>query len=455
VHRCRDPLEERGASRSERRSASVLEDMELKGRCSTFAISRCISELESQHERQGRRARCELGTVAGRLEIPGGADSAEAVVRVEGLESMEAGVHLTQEEGERRAHWTPRAVGDDDLHGNGLRVDVERRLRRIELHQIAHLETDGVARDTDAGGGKLHDSAFAVNPCNLERPRPQRRRVRQPDGGWRPGRAATPAQAHQAEVEPAEPPVDLAAFLEGIGVPEPRPFVPDAWQEEALRHLATTDVIVSVPTGSGKTYVAIEAARRAMALEETVIYTSPLKALSNTKFTEFVKLFGAERVGILTGDRRDNPQAPLLIMTTEILRNLLYDAAGGEIDVRLDTLGLVILDESQYIADPDRGVVWEETIIFCPGQARLLLLSASIGNPHDVAAWLTTIRPIPCHLVRHHRRSVPLRAGYLHPNGKLTPLFKTTGIPPSHAASLHPEAKRLFAQYEEETLRPR
>jgi superfamily II RNA helicase len=273
----------------------------------------------------------------------------------------------------------------------------------------------------------------------------------------RPGRtgAAIARAGGPQETEPHEPAPDLAAFLEGIGVPPPLPFVPDAWQIEALTHLESTDVIVSVPTGSGKTYVAIEAARRAIEADRSVIYTSPLKALSNTKFTELTKLFGSDRVGILTGDRKDNPQAPLLIMTTEILRNLLYDAAGGEIDVRLDTLGLVIMDESQYIADPERGVVWEETIIFCPTQARLLLLSASIGNPHDVAAWLTSIRPTPCHLIRHHQRSVPLRAGYLHPNGKLTPLFRSIGIPHKGMASLHPEAKRLFAQYEEETLRPR
>lgn len=273
----------------------------------------------------------------------------------------------------------------------------------------------------------------------------------------RPGHGARhPAHAgHEGSAGPAEPAPDLTAFLEGIGVPPAQPFVPDAWQEEALAHLAETDVIVSVPTGSGKTYVAVEATRRAIEAERTVIYTSPLKALSNTKFTEFSRLFGADRVGILTGDRKDNPQAPLLIMTTEILRNLLYDAAGGEIDVRLDTLGLVIMDESQYIADPERGVVWEETIIFCPTQARLLMLSASIGNPQDVADWLTSIRPTPCHLVRHHRRSVPLRAGYLHPSGKLTPLFRSVGIPHGSAAALHPEAKRLFAHYEDETLRPR
>jgi len=246
---------------------------------------------------------------------------------------------------------------------------------------------------------------------------------------------------------------DLSAFLDGIGLPESRPFVPDDWQMEAVEALEQGDVIVSVPTGSGKTYVAVEATRRALREDRTVVYTSPLKALSNTKFTEFVKIFGAESVGIITGDRRDNPHAPILIMTTEILRNLLYDAAGGEIDIRLDTLGLVILDESQFLGDPERGVVWEETIIFCPSQARMLLLSASIGNPQEMAAWLTSIRPTPCRLIRHQRRSVPLRAGYLHPNGKLTPLFRTVAMPPSPSqAVLHPEAQRLFAAYQDETL---
>jgi RAD3-like DEAD/DEAH box helicase len=268
------------------------------------------------------------------------------------------------------------------------------------------------------------------------------------------GQAQQPRRGSSTHQEPEhhEPAVTLTSWLEGIGVPPPQPFVPDAWQDDALTKLQTGDVIVSVPTGSGKTYVAVEAARRAMDENRTVIYTSPLKALSNTKYTEFSRIFGAERVGILTGDRRDNGQAPLLIMTTEILRNLLYDAAGGEIDVRLDTLGLVILDESQYLADPERGVVWEETIIFCPSQARLLLLSASIGNPHDIADWLTSIRSSPCHLIKHSKRTVPLRAGYLHPDGKLTPLFRTIGIPHGHPGHWHPEARRLFARYEDETM---
>jgi superfamily II RNA helicase len=247
----------------------------------------------------------------------------------------------------------------------------------------------------------------------------------------------------------------VADLLEGIGVPPSTTFIPDSWQVDAVSQLETTDVIVSAPTGSGKTYVAIEAMKQAMAKDSTVIYTSPLKALSNTKYMEFSHLFGPEQVGILTGDRRDNAQAPLLIMTTEILRNLLYDAASGEIDLRLNTLGLVILDESQFLADPERGVVWEETIIFCPTQARLLLLSASIGNPQELADWLTTIRPVPCHLIHHRRRSVPLRGAYLHPAGKLSPLFKSRDITQGAGYAFHPETKRLFTKYELETFGPR
>lgn len=264
-----------------------------------------------------------------------------------------------------------------------------------------------------------------------------------------------PAPSDQPQSIPARPAISIQALLEGIGVPPPQPFKPDAWQQEAIDRLATNDVILSVPTGSGKTYVAVEAMRRAIEADRMVIYTSPLKALSNTKLTEFSQIFGADQVGILTGDRRDNPQAPILIMTTEILRNLLYDAASGEIDMRLDTLGLIILDESQFLADRERGVVWEETIIFCPAQARLLLLSASIGNPDEIAAWISSIRSKSCHLIQHRNRSVPLRAAYLDPSGKLAPFFRTRDIARGRGYALHPETKRLFVNYEDHTLGPR
>ena len=271
----------------------------------------------------------------------------------------------------------------------------------------------------------------------------------QPDA---PSHPVPPSLQHQVPTEPA---INTQALLEGIGVPPPRPFKPDDWQQDAIDRLATNDVILSVPTGSGKTYVAIEAMRRAIEAKRTVIYTSPLKALSNTKLTEFSQLFGADQVGILTGDRRDNPQAPILIMTTEILRNLLYDAASGEIDMRLDTLGLIILDESQFLADRERGVVWEETIIFAPAQSQLLLLSASIGNPEEIAAWISSIRSTSCHLIHHRNRSVPLRAAYLDPSGKLAPFFRTRDIAHGRGFVLHPDTKRLFANYEDRTLGPR
>ncbi len=249
--------------------------------------------------------------------------------------------------------------------------------------------------------------------------------------------------------EPASPSIGLQDLLEGIGVPEPTPFVPDDWQRTAIEAIAHSDVIVSAPTGSGKTFVATEAIKQAIESNQTVIYTSPLKALSNTKYMEFSQHFGRDQVGILTGDRRDNAQAPLLIMTTEILRNILYDATSGDPDLRLHNLGLVILDESQYLADPERGVVWEETLILCPLQTRLLLLSASIGNPQELAEWLTSIRPATtCQLIRHTKRSVPLRGIYMHPTGQLVPLFDSRDIQQRKGYRFHPETKRLFSEYE-------
>ena len=353
------------------------------------------------------------------------------------------GTEMTSEELEQLLAQQPVALLHRLARGRVHRHFRAGKRRLIELLlQHSNQNRAGLESDLRTLIGEQH------SPSNTESSR-----IRHP-----PAIAHKKASPRGTEPVSAETAISLSAWLEGLGVPSPQPFVPDPWQSEALSVLSETDVVISVPTGSGKTYVAVEAARRAMEDNRSVIYTSPLKALSNTKYTEFSRIFGPDKVGILTGDRQENGQAPLLIMTTEILRNLLYDAAGGEIDIRLDTLGLVILDESQYLADPERGVVWEETIIFCPAQARLLLLSASIGNPQDIADWLTSIRSTACRLVRHNKRTVPLRAGYLHPNGKLTPLFRTAGIPYGHPGQLHPEAKRLFLEYEEETLpagRPR
>ncbi len=328
-----------------------------------------------------------------------------------------------------------------------------KQLAALPAKQLHHLAKKRVPRHFRMGKNRLVQTLLALSPEQRAEVETDLASLQSPPTPQEP--TPRPRTASPPQRQNAEPAVTTKALFEGIGVPPPRPFKPDDWQREAIHHLATNDVILSVPTGSGKTYVAIEAMRRAIEASRTVIYTSPLKALSNTKLTEFAQIFGADQVGILTGDRRDNPQAPVLIMTTEILRNLLYDAAGGEIDVRLDTLGLVILDESQFLADPERGVVWEETIIFCPAQSRLLLLSASIGNPDEVAAWISLIRSRPCHLIHHRNRSVPLRAAYLDPSGQLAPFFRTRDIAHGNGFTFHPETKRLFANYEDHVLGPR
>ncbi len=155
----------------------------------------------------------------------------------------------------------------------------------------------------------------------------------------------------------------MQAILEEVGVPEAVPFTPDPFQLEAIAKLAEGDVVVSAPTGSGKTWIAVKAIEAALAQGRRAWYASPLKALSNAKYAEFGEAFGPERVGILTGDRKENPQAPVIVGTTEILRNQLYDAMyrGEDLDA-----GLVVLDEAHYLGDSERGVVWEEVIIYLP-----------------------------------------------------------------------------------------
>ena len=143
-------------------------------------------------------------------------------------------------------------------------------------------------------------------------------------------------------------------LLSGIGVPEQRPLKPDDFQTEALEAIEHEDVLVTAPTGSGKTWIAREEIRRLLVEGKRAWYTTPLKALTNSKYVEFSNEFGAENVGILTGDRKENTGAPLVVGTTEIYRNQLFDALRGGDQVRTD---FVILDEAHYLADEDRGHV--------------------------------------------------------------------------------------------------
>ncbi len=213
--------------------------------------------------------------------------------------------------------------------------------------------------------------------------------------------------------------------LTQIGVPEPEPFTPDPFQREAIEKVRSADVLVTAPTGSGKTYIAIEAIREIFSKGGRSWYASPLKALSNAKLEEFSRVFGTENVGILTGDRKENPEAPIIVGTTEILRNQLYDAMHRGEDLAVD---LVVMDEAHYLGDQDRGVVWEEVLIYLPSRVRILLLSATIRNAEQVCRWLMWLRKSPCLWVNAEERPVPLYPLFLFPNGELTPLGGRRGL---------------------------
>jgi superfamily II RNA helicase len=217
----------------------------------------------------------------------------------------------------------------------------------------------------------------------------------------------------------------IRELLEGIGTPRTGPFKPDPFQLEALAALEFEDVLVTAPTGSGKTWIAREEIRRLLDAGRRAWYTTPLKALTNSKYQEFSDEFGSDRVGILTGDRKDNTDAQLIVGTTEIYRNQLFDSLRGGSDVDAD---LIVLDEAHYLADEDRGHVWEEAIILTPPRIRLLLLSATIGNAEDFAAWIEDVRGVRCGVVtRPGARPVPLRAAMLLPDRRLVPLLGENG----------------------------
>ena len=214
---------------------------------------------------------------------------------------------------------------------------------------------------------------------------------------------------------------DRENFLSGIGVPEIQTFAADPFQIEAIKSLEEgNDTLVIAPTGTGKTYIAVQAIEETVRQGKRAIYTAPLKALSNAKYAEFKKKFEPKvSVGLLTGDRKIEGNAQVVIATTEIYRNELYSFR--------ENYGLVVLDELHYLADPQRGPVWEESIILAPRSACLLMLSASISNPQDIADWIGSIRHRPVKVITVTHRPVELRLGFMHPEFGVIPLEEDKG----------------------------
>ena len=244
------------------------------------------------------------------------------------------------------------------------------------------------------------------------------------------------------------------------------PFELDDFQQKAIAALNSgKSLVVCAPTGSGKTLIGEYAIYRALSRGKRVFYTTPLKALSNQKFRDFQEQFSKiaiqelkqPTVGLITGDDLENPEASVVVMTTEIFRNMLYETPIGQVGTSLEDLDVVILDECHYISNRGRGTVWEESIIYCPGQIQLVALSATIGNPEELTDWINQVRTNApnqneqtnvvnnCELINSDFRPVPLRFYFSNTKG-LFPLLNTkqNKLNPKLKSKSHKVTRRRF-----------
>lgn len=204
------------------------------------------------------------------------------------------------------------------------------------------------------------------------------------------------------------------------------PFELDNFQREAIAALdAGKSVVVCAPTGSGKTLIGEYAIHQALSRGRRVFYTTPLKALSNQKLRDFRNQFGDDNVGLLTGDISFNRDAPILVMTTEIFRNMLYGTPIGAVGASLTGVETVVLDECHYMNDRQRGTVWEESIIYCASEIQLLALSATVANSGQLTDWINKVHG-PTELVYSDFRPVPLQFHFANQKG-IFPLLDETG----------------------------
>ena len=222
------------------------------------------------------------------------------------------------------------------------------------------------------------------------------------------------------------------------------PFELDEFQKEACEYIDDgKSVVVCAPTGAGKTVIAQHAIHRALENGKRIFYTTPLKALSNQKYYDFGEKYGHEKVGLLTGDTSINRNGQIVVMTTEVFRNMLYGTNFGSVSDNLKDVQYVVLDEVHYMNDEQRGTVWEESIIYCPVNVQIIALSATVANADELTDWINTVHS-RTELVNTDFRPVPLRFYYFdssQPN-RLLPLLTPSG---QLNKKIKPE-KRLFGK---------
>lgn len=224
----------------------------------------------------------------------------------------------------------------------------------------------------------------------------------------------------------------------------------DPFQIAACQALeAGSGVLVAAPTGSGKTIVGEFAVHLALTEGRKCFYTTPIKALSNQKFSDLVKRYGADKVGLLTGDNSVNGDAPVVVMTTEVLRNMLYAGSSA-----LDGLGYVVMDEVHYLSDRFRGAVWEEVIIHLPQSVTLVSLSATVSNAEEFGDWLDTVRGSTEVIVSEHR-PVPLWQHVLAGRRMYDLFEEKEGAAEAARREVNPDLVRLARMENQRTVHPR
>lgn len=231
------------------------------------------------------------------------------------------------------------------------------------------------------------------------------------------------------------------------------PFELDNFQKEAINHIKEgKSVVVCAPTGAGKTVIAQSAINFALENGQRIFYTTPLKALSNQKYNDFAKIYGSDITGLLTGDTTINRDAQIVIMTTEVFRNMLYGTTFGSIKDNLKDVKYVVLDEVHYMNDEDRGTVWEESIIYCPTDIQIIALSATVKNSRQLTDWINTVHS-KTELVYTDFRPVPLRFFYYDSSKpySILPLLTPNGMLNS---KIKPESKFKYFNKKEKLKNP-